>query len=123
MEGSRVPSHPREQLPRQRLSQIYTKLHNYRAKTYGIWLKARVTLCLGPDRARNPIPTQALSCPRRYQAPFCLRDLPQPWILTVPKSLLCWEDSGHTLLHASKNSNSSNQSFWGTVYRAGSPAP
>lgn len=35
MEGSRVPSHPREQLPRWRLSQICTKLHNYKAKTYG----------------------------------------------------------------------------------------
>lgn len=55
-----------------------------RPRPKGILLKARVTLCPGSERARDPIPL----LPRRYQAPFCLRDLPQPWTPTVPESPL-----------------------------------
>lgn len=83
MEGSHAPSSPRAQLPRW---QCFRAAPNFRATRPKpkIFLKARVTFCPGPDRARVLIPL----LPRRHQAPFSLRDLTQPWTLTVPESLL-----------------------------------
>lgn len=114
MEGS----HPRAQLPRWRCFRSTPDFRATRPKPK-IFLKARVTFCLGPDRARVPNPL----LPRRHQAPFSLRDLPQPGTLTVspwstplPAGDPCWEDSGHTHFHPSEKGNSSKQSSWDTGY-------
>lgn len=68
--------------------------------------------------------------PRRPPDPFLSKGEPSTTLeidcsslSLVPTGFPAGKDSGHLLLHPSKNPNSSKQGLWGAGYKAGSPAP